>query len=162
MTRVPSVQVRLVAGRSSAGKAVLESVPAVQLEEPRTFRLLASPGLVEGVAAEDVVRVGDGGSITVLSRGGNLAVWVFAKGLADAAYAPLEAEVRELGGYLDGGSDDSVGALRVFTIPVAAGFPAVEAAFNSFVAENPDAEWYFGNVYDPADGVTPLGWWEPS
>ena len=45
------------------------------------------------------------------------------------------------------------------TVPVSAGFPAIEAVFNAWVAEHPGWEWSFGNVYDPADGVTPLGWW---
>jgi hypothetical protein len=42
---------------------------------------------------------------------------------------------------------------------VAAGFPAVEAAFNAFVAKHADAQWALGNVYDPADEATPLNWW---
>lgn len=47
----------------------------------------------------------------------------------------------------------------MFTIPVATGFRAVEAVFDGWVAEHPGWEWAYGNVYDPADGVTPLGWW---
>jgi hypothetical protein len=28
------------------------------------------------------------------------------------------------------------------------------------LARFPDSIWYYGNVYDPEDGVTPLNWWE--
>jgi hypothetical protein len=47
----------------------------------------------------------------------------------------------------------------VFTVPVSAGFGAVEAAFDGYVRRQPGAEWYFGNVYDERDGMTPLNWW---
>jgi len=47
----------------------------------------------------------------------------------------------------------------VFTVPVGAGFPKIEAIFNDLVAAHPEMEWLFGNVYDPGDGVTPLNWW---
>ena len=160
MEQVTDRVVHLLAGRRTHGDPVLEAVPAVPAGEPSTFRLTATPGLVIGAAAEDIVRVEEDGSFNVVRRGGNLAVQVYARELAHQVYAPLEAEVRRLGGYLDGGSDHRDGAsVRVFTVPVAAGFPAVEAAFNSFVKHHPDAEWYFGNVYDPDDGTTPLNWW---
>jgi hypothetical protein len=83
----------------------------------------------------------------------NLAVHVYGPhALADEAVV----DVKGLGGTLDGRAPN----LTVFTVPVTAGFAAVEAAFNRLVAQHPEVEWYFGNVYDPADGVTPLGWWE--
>jgi len=152
--------VHLFAGHTTQGDPVLEAVPAVPTGEPSTFRLTATPGLVNGTAAADVVHVEADGAFNVVRRGGNLAVQVYARDLADDVYGPLEAEVRLLGGYLDGGGDGrDGGSVRVFTVPVAAGFPAVEAAFNSFVKQHPDAEWYYGNVYEPGDGITPLNWW---
>ena len=108
---------------------------------------------------EDIVRVKDDGSFEVVRRGGNLAVHVFARGLGDHAYSRLEANVEWLGGYLDGGAGTPGATVRVFTVPVSAGFAAVEAAFDSFVSQHPEAQWSFGNVYDPADGVSPLNWW---
>jgi hypothetical protein len=36
--------------------------------------------------------------------------------------------------------------LRVYTIPVSAGFASVESAFAGFIAEQPGAEWYFGGT----------------
>ncbi len=41
-----------------------------------------------------------------------------------------------------------------FTVPVKAGFPAVEAAMREVVGD----EWYFSNVYDLATNQ-PLNWW---
>ena len=60
-----------------------------------------------------------------------------------------------LGGRLDGRAD----RVLVFTIPVEAGFGRVEDVFGRFAGGHPGYEWYYGNVCDPADGVTPLGWW---
>jgi uncharacterized protein DUF4265 len=158
---VTDVAIRLAAGRNAADEPVLETVPAAATDEPSTFRLIATPGLVQGVAANDVVRVGDQGSFSVVRRGGNLGVQVFARELTDNSFASLHAEVERLGGYLDGGGGARAASVRVFTIPVSAGFPSVEHAFNSFVSRHPGAEWFFTNVYDPVDGVTPLNWWQP-
>jgi len=121
------------------------------------FRLLFSPGLVQGIAAGDEFRlVGDDGAFVVTRRGGNLAVQVFATEPVAPFRTELAGRVARLGGTLDGAIERGL----TFTVPVAAGFPAVEAVFAAWVAEHPGWEWYFGNVYDPADGVTPLGWWE--
>ncbi len=156
---VDRVSIHLLAGKNSVDDRVMEAVPATPLDEPSTFVLAATPGLAQGTAAQDIVRVHDDGSFEVVRRGGNLAVHVLARGLGDGAYAQLEADVERLGGYLDGGADTEGATVRVFTIPVTAGFPAVEAAFDSFVTRHPQAQWFFGNVYDPADGVSSLNWW---
>ena len=86
----------------------------------------------------------DNGSFEVVVRGGNLAIQVYAPAFDPEAVDHLAARVGELDGRLDGGQD----RLRVFTVPVRAGFPAVESLFDDFVARTPEAEWYFGNVYD--------------
>ncbi len=78
---------------------------------------------------------------------------VFTKSDSDS----LVDKLKQLGGWLDGGVP---GRLIVLTIPVIAGFAKIEALLNHWVAENGPAEWFYGNVYDPADGVTPLGWWD--
>ena len=120
------------------------------------FRLLHSPGLVQGIAAGDEFRlVGDDGRFEVTRRGGNLAVQVFSPDPVAGLRAELARRVARLGGTLDGAIERGLS----FTVPVSAGFPAVESVFDGWVAEHPGWEWSFGNVYDPADGVTPLGWW---
>jgi hypothetical protein len=55
---------------------------------------------------------------------------------------------------------DAIELLDGLTIDVAAGFPALEARLNALVAQFPGCEWYYGNVHDPDDGVTPLNWWK--
>lgn len=120
------------------------------------FRLLYTPGFVQGLAAGDEFRlVGTDGAFAVTRRGGNLAVQVFADELVALHQADLVAQVARLGGSLDGAIERGL----AFTVPLAAGFPAVERVFDTWVAAHPGWEWSFGNVYDPTDGVTPLGWW---
>ena len=106
-----------------------------------------------GIAADDIVRVSPEAEFEVVERGRNLAVQVYGR---HEDVDEITKDVWELGGALDGRADN----LTVYTIPVTAGFPRVEAVFNELVARHPDVEWYFGNVYDPEDGVTPLDWWQ--
>jgi hypothetical protein len=54
--------------------------------------------------------------------------------------------------------DGGPGKAMVFTIPVRAGFPQVEAAFDSLTNECSGATWWFGNVFDKHN--RPLRWWE--
>jgi hypothetical protein len=49
--------------------------------------------------------------------------------------------------------------MLVLTVPLAAGFDAVARTFDAAVARHAGSAWLYGNVYDPADGVTPLNWW---
>jgi hypothetical protein len=157
MTNEPeTITVRLFAGLNSAGSPVLEQVPATPTGDGRV-RLSASPGLAQGAAAGDEVVLKADGQFDVIERGGNLCVQVLGeREFAEAQLRPLVLRVESLGGWLDGGGP----RLRVFTVPVSAGFPSVEAVFKEFVSDVPGSEWYFGNVYDPHDGVTPLHWWE--
>jgi hypothetical protein len=94
----------------------------------------------------------------VLRRAGNLCVWFFFPE-PGANRGPEADELRQavesLGGRLDGGGHTSL----VFTIPVSAGFSAVEALFNQAEQVYPGSTWMYGNVYDPVDGRTPLNWW---
>jgi hypothetical protein len=132
-----------------------EPVHAVELGEGR-FRLLHSPGCVEGIAAGDEFGLLDEQeAIEVTRRSGNVAVRVFGTEPLAPLAEGLVRRVAELGGVLDGQIERGM----VFTIPVAAGFPAIESVFNEFVSSHPGTEWLFGNVYDPTDGVTPLNRW---
>ena len=120
------------------------------------FRLLFAPGFVQGLAAGDEFRlVGEDGAFEVTRRGGNLTIQVFCTQPVAPFQAELAARVAHLGGSLDGAIERGLS----FTAPLSAGFSAIEAAFNQWTAEHPAWEWNFGNVYDPTDGVTPLGWW---
>lgn len=137
------------------GQPLKEPVHA-ELIRPGEFRLLYSPGLVQGIAAGDEFRLlGEDGAFEVTRRAGNLAVQVFSDGPVGPWQADLTERVSQIGGNFDGAIEKGL----VFTLPVTAGFPAIEAVFGHWVAEHPGWEWYFGNVYDPADGITPLNWW---
>ena len=59
-------------------------------------------------------------------------------------------------GRCDGGGNYHL----VFTIPVSLGFPLIEQVFGRLNGLYPGSTWLYGNVYDPVDGQTPLGWWE--
>ena len=120
------------------------------------YRILFSPGLVEGIAAGDVIRVTDPrvGLFEVLSRGGNVAVKFGAPEPLEPFLPAIHADLEALGGRLDGATDTAA----VWTIPAAAGFARIEKAMAAAVARIPGAGWWYGNVYD-GDGK-PLHWWE--
>jgi len=44
------------------------------------------------------------------------------------------------------------------TIPYNGVFFDIEAALNDAVSKLHGVKWFYGNVYDPADEVTPLPW----
>ena len=46
-----------------------------------------------------------------------------------------------------GGPGTGEASLSVFTVPVAAGFPAIEQAMAEYRAAVPAGEWYYVNVY---------------
>jgi hypothetical protein len=141
------------------GPTAVESLP-VEPSGDGTYRLLASPGMVEGLAAGDVLAL-DAAKPTgyrVIERGGNLCVWFFFAAPGDnrgPAASRLREDVERIGGHLDGDGHASV----VFTIPMTAGFPAIEAIMLAAEKRNAGSSWQFANVYDPVDGKTPLNWW---
>ncbi|WP_461024347.1 DUF4265 domain-containing protein [Thalassiella azotivora] len=141
----------LVAG-SDPAQPVREQVSVEPLGSGR-YRVLATPGLVMGTAAGDVVEVAPDGTPNVLERGGNVAVQLYA---ADVASDELTPALVALGGRLDGRIPDT---LSVYTVPAAVGFPAIQAVLEWLGRRHPDAEWEFGNVW-AEDGVTPLDWWQ--
>ncbi|MCC2320797.1 DUF4265 domain-containing protein [Cellulomonas xiejunii] len=142
---------RVFAAENTSGGRVDEDVLVEDLGGGR-WRLVASPGLVLGVAAGDVIELDAERRVRPVSRGGNVAIHVF----APPEHADeLTASMNALGGVLDGRSP----GLTVFTVPASAGFPAIEHVLRRLVEAHPSAEWFYGNVYAD-DGVTPLRWWE--
>ena len=137
-----------------------ESLPAVVVG-PGRYRLLASPGFVEGLAAGDELELSPDSPLgyRVLSRGGNLCVWFYFHHEVDAESSEAEDLSRTagaLGGRLDGGWS----RMLVLTLPVSAGWAAIESAMHAAIERVGGASWLYGNVYDPSDGVTPLRWWK--
>ena len=113
-----------------------------------------------GTAAGDLLDVGPDHSFDVVERGRNVAVHVSAPAAARAPLARLKDRLEQLGGWCDGigWTRDRSSSLSVFTVPVGAGFPAIEQAMADYRAAVPAGEWYYVNVY-AADDTTPLNWW---
>ena len=143
--------VRLIVGQKSSGETVYENALGIRLNAT-DVKLVRSPGLALGVAAGDVIRVGSAGLYTVIRRGGNVVVQIYAEPLLARSIVP---DVEAIGGWWDGG----VKNLTIFTIPVTAKFESIERILNTLVPKSPSVEWHYGNVYDSVDGVTPLDWW---
>jgi hypothetical protein len=136
-----------------------ETLPVADLGNGR-YRLLASPGFVEGLAAGDEFELDPHAPLghRVVRRGGNLCVWFYHAAPvddSDMATADVRLVAESLGGRLDGGYSH----MLVLTVPLAAGFDAVADAFDRAVRRHAGSAWLYGNVYDPSDGMTPLNWW---
>jgi hypothetical protein len=141
-------------------KKVASEVLDVEEIGPNRYRLIYSPGLVEGLAAGDEFELTEENSagFSVLRRSGNLCTWLIFDEPTDfsAPYIKdLEARVKGIGGYLDGGTHRSL----IFTIPLQAGFKAIKETFDAFVQAVQGTRWFYGNVYDPKDPTKPLNWW---
>jgi hypothetical protein len=124
------------------------------------FKLLYSPGFVEGLAAGDEFELlkTDKLGFKVLKRSRNLCVWFFFQ--SEDETLGLKAKqllrtVEEIGGWLDGGKRN----LLIFTIPITAGFVNIEKVLNEALKKIHGSTWLYGNIYDPEDGATPLNWW---
>ena len=149
------VHVNLLAGHSLSGKPTTEMVPAEELG-PDLYRISATPGLVAGCAEGDTVKVAASGEFTVVARGGQVAVQIF--GRVDLRLVEdLRRIFEPLGGKAESPND---GRFVVVTVPVTAGFPAIEQGVTTALNGREGIEWYFGNVYDERD--EPLNWWAES
>lgn len=102
------------------------------------------------------------GAFEIVAHGGNVAVQFYlAESEADDVHATenvakrLTPEIIALGGCMDG----QTAGLIVYTIPIKAGFQAIEKVFEMGVSKFPGAQWQYSNVYDINTGE-PLCWWE--
>jgi hypothetical protein len=159
MSRADFIEIELPICHNESGRPGTEAVE-VEPVGPSQFKLLYSPGVVEGVAKGDVIELSkaDPKGFRVVTRSGNLCVWFYfpQPGINRGPDGErVRAAVERFGGVCDGGGNTH----RVFSVPVSCGFPAVEALFNDLVTQHPDSSWLFGNVYDPWNDFKPLGWW---
>jgi hypothetical protein len=145
---------QLYAGESSTGEVVFEEVLAESYGD-ECYKLLRSPGLVLGIAAGDVFEYEGGGAFRVLKRSGNLAIQIFVEENPAGVERDAANLLKPLGARLDGKGPTEL----VFSVPVQVGFRRIEEALNTVTARSASAEWFFGNVFDPSDGITPLNWW---
>jgi hypothetical protein len=127
---------------------------------PNRYRLIYSPGLVEGLAGGDEFEFTEENSagFNVLRRSGNLCLWLIFDEPTDFS-APnikdLGARVKGIGNDLDGGTHRSL----IFTVSLQAGFNAIKEIFDAFVQAARGTHWFYGNVYDPKEPTKPLNWW---
>ncbi len=76
-----------------------------------------------------------------------------AGGVPATAVEELRQEFERLGGTVEVPPD---GRFVVVTVPVQAGFPAIETRMQRWT-DATGLVWHFGNVYDEDD--RPLNWW---
>ncbi|MFE2546833.1 DUF4265 domain-containing protein [Actinacidiphila glaucinigra] len=150
--------VSLQVGRTSSGKPVLETLPA-RAVGPGLFELVGSPGLVEGCAAGDLLKIDAEGLFQVERRGPNLCIQAFGEPAFDAdSLEALTKGFAPLNGLVEAPADRR---FIVVTVPASAGCPAVEAVMDAWSASvSGQLEWEFSNVFG-ADGE-PLNWWQPA
>ena len=150
------VRVQLLAGFNEAtGRPVHEELRA-RHEGGDRYVVLATPGLANGCAAGDTVQVVGDGRFTVVERGGNVAVHVYPVAtLEGREVEALQRLFDPLGGVVEAPEPPS---FVVVTVPVSAGFSAIEDAMDIWLAVRSETTWYFGNVYD--ESGQPLGWWD--
>ncbi|MFE6035998.1 DUF4265 domain-containing protein [Streptomyces sp. NPDC056452] len=148
--------VALRAGFASSGKPVFESLPARAVGSG-SYELTGSPGMVEGCAAGDLLKIDADGLFQVERRGPNLCIQAFGQPPFDAeSLESLTSAFVPLGGLVEAPDDRR---FIVVTVPAAAGFPAVEAAMGMWAAGvSVLVEWGFSNVFGP-DGEL-LNWWQ--
>ena len=151
-------QVQLLAGQDSKGQQVLEKVEVFVLEQENHYELKKAPMLVRGLAKGDIIFLDENhaGEFNVVKRSGNLAVRVFRKADIEVLESILTPQVEMHEGTLDIQTNRALS----YSLHVNLGFAVVEALFDNAMAAYSDSVWYYGNVYDPADGVTPLNWWD--
>lgn len=152
------LELPFLAGINPAGEPVFESLEVELVEDSEDeVRLVRSPLLTRNLAAGDKLKVIDVASAEyeLVRRSGNLSIRVFRVHQLQALAESLTARIEKLGGSLDGQTDRAL----VYSIHFSIGFQAIEDLLGEACRDYPDTVWYYGNVYDPDDGTTPLQWW---
>ena len=147
-----------LAGINPDGDPVFESLEVELVKDTEDeVRLVRSPLLTRNLAAGDTLKVVNPSSAEyeLLRRSGNLSIRVFRLHQLETLAESLTAKLEKLGGSLDKQTDRAL----VYSIHFSIGFQVIEELLSSACKDYPDTVWYYGNVYDPEDGTTPLGWW---
>lgn len=147
--------IELFAGKRADGSSVVERLQ-VLAQEDDSFILVRSPAFVKGIARGDRIKLNKAEqTFDLLERSGNLSISVFAKDDIQQLAEDLTPPFEKMGGQLDVENERTL----VFSIHVSCGFSQIERLLNDHIGEETDSAWFYGNVYDPKDGVTPLNWW---
>ncbi len=148
--------IEMFAGTRADGSPVAEQLQVVKADDG-SFVLLRSPAFIKGLAKGDQISLKEKEkSFELIKRSGNLCIRIFAREDMEQLCEDVRPLFEKLGGALDHEND----RLLVFSIHVSCGFEAIEKILNDHVGEETESAWVYGNVYDPADGETPLNWWQ--
>jgi hypothetical protein len=145
--------IRLIAGHRSTGQPVYEEVPIERTGD--AIRVLATPGMAFGIAADDLIEIHDGAA-SVVARAGNVGIQVLQPAVREPDAMRLIDAIERIDGWLDGFDPRGIIALSV---PASAGFPAIEAMLAEYVSSAPGATYSYTNVYADDEGLVPLNWW---
>ncbi len=158
MEKKQTAILQLPAGLDSHGQQVLERLQAGRLDREGYYEILQSPLFIRNLAKGDIIAVKPDtpDHFTLIQRSGNLAIRVFRKDDLGALELALTPEVEKLDGSLDLQTQRGMS----YSLHVNLGFAAIENLFDNMMASFPGTVWYYGNVYDPADGTSPLNWWD--
>lgn len=154
----PKIELPFLAGLGPDGDPVFESLPAEFLQDDSSrVRLLRSPLLTRNLASGDTLRIinADTAEYELEKRSGNLCIRVFRKYELQALEEQLTSQLEKLGGSLDFATERAL----VYSAHVSIGFQTIEDVLNRACQTFEDSVWYYGNVYDPEDGTTPMEWW---
>lgn len=147
--------IEIFAGYQPDGAPVVERLPVNVLED-NSCQLVKSPCFVQGIASGDVIKLNDKDqSFELVRRSGNLCIRVFAMHDITSIAQDLAPILEKMGGQQDFENE----RMLVFSIHVSCGFAKIEEALNDHVGDETESAWFYGNVYDPKDGQTPLNWW---
>jgi hypothetical protein len=148
--------IEIFAGLNAQGHPAVEKLPVRELEDG-TLELVRSPAFIKGLAHGDIIKFQpQTGQFEIVQHSGNLSVRVFSRGPIEPLAETLNSGLEKLGGELDVDTP----RMLVYSIHVSCGFSAIEEILNRAIAQHPDSQWMYGNVYDPQDGQTPLNWWQ--
>ncbi|AVS82297.1 hypothetical protein C8237_15230 [Paracidovorax avenae] len=134
--------IRVFAGKNQHGN-VYEELPAKKISND-TYSLLASPGLVLGLAKGDLVHL-NGDHHNLVKHGGNFCIQMYAPKLDQKSLEKIKSLLQPISGTLDGQGD---GALA-FSVPTSSGFSATNEAFDK-IREVLGSEYYYSNIYRDA------------
>lgn len=156
---VDTTELPFFAGVDNNEQPVFESLKVEILDpQEQVVRLLHSPVFVRNLASGDHVRVINPATAEyeLRRRSGNLCVRVLRKNNLLAVANRLVPALEKLGGKLDVQTDHAL----IFSVHFSIGFKTIEELLNEVCDQCEGTVWYYGNVYDPNDGTTPLLWWE--
>ncbi|MCI5106210.1 MAG: DUF4265 domain-containing protein [Pseudomonadales bacterium] len=153
-----TTEVAFFAGLGADEQPVFESLQ-VEIVDPsaQTVRILKSPLLIRDLASGDVIELKNPatGDFEMQRRSGNLSVRVFRMEDLEELAQYLVPVMEKLGGQLDLQTERGLS----FSIHFSIGFKQIEEQLNRACTRFSESVWYYGNVYDPKDGVTALNWW---